>query len=206
MCVCFIIQITYFLVSSAPWPVTDIQDLRRHIMNYCREVLSDSNCNIVFCDILSNLFLTSGSLQVSSFVHILLHVVKEKVRLLDEDQMVIYNRNHIKHFRTLPWWFKSNVLTEFMVHELNSDNNVTLNEPMKKRKKLDKLDLDDSALDEEFGLLAEFCESTKTRVMEVHSVSMEVETRLQAQQLENALLENRLKNALLEMDLTKEGI
>ncbi|XP_071626359.1 uncharacterized protein Xmas [Temnothorax longispinosus] len=194
---------------NAPWPITDIQDLRRHIMNYCREVLSDSNCNIVFCDILSNLFLTSGSLQITSFVHILLHVVKEKVRLLDEDQMVIYNRNHIKHFRTLPWWFKSNVLTEFMVHELNSDDSVTLNEPTRKRRKFDKSenDLDDSALDEEFGLLAEFCESTKARVMEVHSVSMEVENRLQAQQLENALLEDRLKNALLdEMDLTVEGV
>lgn len=176
-------------------------------MNYCREVLSDSNCNIVFCDILSNLFLTSGSLQISNFVHILLHVIKEKVRLLDEDQMVIYNRNHIKHFRTLPWWFKSNVLTEFIVQELHSDN-VT-NEPTRKRKKLgnSENDLDDRVLDEEFGLLAEFCESTKARVMEVHSVSMEVENRLQAQQLENTLLEDRLKNALLdEMDLTEESV
>lgn len=167
-------------------------------MNYCREVLSDSNCNIVFCDILSNLFLTSGSLQVSNFVHILLYVIKEKVRLLDEDLMIIYNKNHIKHFRTLPWWFKSNILTEFMLHELNSDD--VLNEPMRKRKKLDKSenDLDDSALDEKFGVLAEFCENTKTRIMEVHSVAMEIENRLQAQQLENALLEDRLKNALCD--------
>lgn len=193
---------------NAPWPITDIQDLRRHIMNYCREVLSDSNCNIVFCDILSNLFLTSGSLQVSNFVHILLHVVREKIRLLDEDQTVIYNRNHIKHFRTLPWWFKSNVLTEFMLHESGADSNVTLDESTSKRKKLDRSDtLDDSALDEEFGILTEFCESTKARVMEVHSVSMEVENRLQAQQMENTLLEDRLKNALLdEMDLTEEGV
>jgi len=177
-------------------------------MNYCREVLSDSNCNIVFCDILSNLFLTSGSLQVSSFVHILLHVIEEKIRLLDQDQIVIYNRNHIKHFRTLPWWFKSNVLTEFMLHKSSSDDNVMLNEPMRKRKKLNKSDdFNDSALDEEFSLLAEFCESTKARVMEVHSVSMEVENRLQAQKLENSLLEDKLKNALLdEMDLIEEGV
>jgi len=134
-------------------------------------------------------------------------MIKEKIRLLDEDQTVIYNRNHIKHFQTLPWWFKSNVLTEFMLHESSSDNNMS-NEPMRKRKRLDKLEnnLDDSALDEEFSLLAEFCESTMTRVMEVHSVSIEVENRLQAQQLENALLEDRLKNALLEMDSTEESI
>ncbi|KAL6266461.1 hypothetical protein P5V15_003309 [Pogonomyrmex californicus] len=194
---------------NAPWPITDIQDLRRHIMNYCREVLSDSNCNIVFCDILSDLFLTSGSLQVSNFVHILLHVIKEKVCLLDADQTIIYNKNHIKHFRSLPWWFKSNVLTEFISHDLDSDNSVALNEPMKKRKKFDKSenDLDDSTLDEEFGLLAEFCENTKACVMEVHSVSKEIENRLQTQQLENALLEDKLKSALLdETNLTKEGV
>lgn len=194
---------------NAPWPITDIQDLRRHIMNYCREVLSDSNYNIIFYDILSNLFLTSGSLQLSNFVHILLYMIKEKIRLLDEDQTVIYNRNHIKHFQTLPWWFKSNVLTEFMLHESSSDNNIMLNEPTRKRKRLDKSEnnLDDSVLDEEFSLLAEFCESTKTCVMEVHSVSIEVENRLQEQQLENALLEDRLKNALLdEINLTEEGV
>ncbi|XP_012538188.1 uncharacterized protein LOC105837719 [Monomorium pharaonis] len=192
---------------NAPWPITDIQDLRRHIMHYCREVLSDSNCNIVFCDIFSNLFLTSGSLQISNFVHILLYVIKEKVHLLDEDLMIIYNKNHIKHFRTLPWWFKSNVLTEFMLHELNDD--VVLNESMRKRKKLDKSEnnMDDSVLDEKFGLLAEFCESTKARVMEVHSVSIEIENRLQAQQLENVLWEDKLKNALQgEISLTEEGI
>lgn len=178
-------------------------------MNYCREVLSDSNYNIIFYDILSNLFLTSGSLQLSNFVHILLYMIKEKIRLLDEDQTVIYNRNHIKHFQTLPWWFKSNVLTEFMLHESSSDNNIMLNEPTRKRKRLDKSEnnLDDSVLDEEFSLLAEFCESTKTCVMEVHSVSIEVENRLQEQQLENALLEDRLKNALLdEINLTEEGV
>jgi len=135
-------------------------------------------------------------------------MIKEKIYLLDKDQTVIYNRNHIKHFQTLPWWFKSNVLTKFMLHDSSSDNNIMLNEPMRKRKRLDKLEnnLNDSALDEEFSLLAEFCESTKARVMEVHSVSIEIENRLQAQQLENALLEDRLKNALLEIDSTEEGI
>ncbi|XP_029667415.1 uncharacterized protein LOC115238052 [Formica exsecta] len=184
---------------NAPWPITDIQDLRRYIIKYCREVLSDSNCNIVFCDILSNLYLTSGSLQLSNFVHILLHVVKEKIQLLDE-QIVIYNRNHIKHFQTLPWWFKSNVLTKFLSQELNFDDNYILNEPAIKRKKLNTSanDLYDSVLDEKFDSLAEFCESTKARIIEIHSVSKEIESRLQTQQLENTLLEERLKNALFD--------
>ncbi|EZA55012.1 Protein xmas-2 [Ooceraea biroi] len=183
---------------NAPWPITDVQDLRRHIMNYCGEVLSDSNCNTIFCDILSNLFLTSGSLQVSNFVHILLHILKEKVRLLDENQTVIYNRNHVKHFRTLPWWFKSNILTEFTAREL--DTSDTSNEPRRKKKKFDtsENDLDDSILDEEFGSLAEFCEDTRIQVTEVYSISQKIENRLRAQQLENTLLEEKLKSALLD--------
>lgn len=144
--------------------------------------------------------MTSGSLQVSSFVQILLHVIKEKVRLLD-DQTVVYNRNHIKHFRTLPWWFKSDVLTEFVSRELNTDDSGVLNEPARKKKKHDRsvTDMDDDALDEEFDSLAKFCVDTRAQVMEVHSTSQEIESRLQAQQLENTLLEEKLKNALFEI-------
>lgn len=118
--------------------------------------------------------------------------------MLDEHQMVIYNRNHIKHFRTLPWWFKSNILTEFTSRGL--DTNDTLNEPIRKRKKFDtsENELNDSMFDEEFGSLAEFCEDTTTRVIEVHSTSKTIENRLRAQQLESTLLEEKLKSALLD--------
>ncbi|KMQ91145.1 protein xmas-2 [Lasius niger] len=109
-------------------------------------------------------------------------------------------KNHIKHFQTLPWWFKSNVLTKFLSHELNFDNHHMLNEPAKKRKKLNNStnDLHDSVLNEKFGSLAEFCEDTKAQVVEIHSVSKKIENRLQIQQLENTLLEERLKNALFD--------
>lgn len=169
-------------------------------------MLSDSNCNIVFCDILSNSYLTSGSLQLSNFVHVLLYMVKEKIRLLKEDQIVIYNKNHIKHFQTLPWWFKSNVLTKFMSHELNIDDNNISSEPTIKKRKLNK-SANDSILDEKFSSLAEFCESTKARVIEIHSVSKEIENRLQIQQQENTLLEERLKNALFDQEsLEKKNV
>ncbi|XP_020292247.1 uncharacterized protein LOC109858934 [Pseudomyrmex gracilis] len=186
---------------NAPWPLTDMQDLQRHVVNYLRKILPDSNCITIFSDILSNIFLTSGSLQISNFIHIILHIVKEKVRLLDENQVVIYNRNHLKHFRTLPWWFKSNVLTEFMSRLLNLDNSDTMsNEPLRKRSRLNRTedDLNNSALDEEFNSLAEFCHDTSALVMEVHSASEEIENRLQAQQLENTMLEDRLKKALAD--------
>lgn len=186
--------------SSAPWPIADVQELRRRIMNYCSEVLSDANCNIVFCDIFSNFSITSDSLQVSNFVQVLLHVIKEKLSFMDGDQMVIYNKNHIKHFRTLPWWFKSNVLTEFMSRELNSSDNDLSDEAAGRKTRLDRShdDLNESALDEEFESLTEFCENTKDRVMEVHFSSKDIEERLQAHRLQNALLEEKLKNALLD--------
>lgn len=193
---------------NAPWPITDLQNLRRHIMNYCGEVLSDSNCNIVFYDMLSDFSLTTSSLQVSNFMNILLHVVKEKIHLLDGDLTVVYNKNHVKHFRTLPWWFKSNVLTEFMSHEADSDNNGTSYESARKRRNFNKgwgSDADESVLDEEFDSLARFCESTKNLVMEVHSSSKDIENRLQTQRSQNILLEEKLRSALLdEMDWSGE--
>ncbi|XP_014480762.1 PREDICTED: uncharacterized protein LOC106747603 isoform X2 [Dinoponera quadriceps] len=186
---------------NAPWPIADVQDLRRRIMNYCSEVLSDANCNIVLCDIFSNFSLTSDSLQVSNFVQVLLHVIKEKVSLLDEDQMVIYNKNHIKHFRTLPWWFKSNVLTEFMSRELNSsDSDLSDGGAAKKRLRHDGSynSLNESALDEEFEPLTKFCEITRNQVMEVHLTSRCIEERLQTQRLQNSLLEKKVRDALLD--------
>lgn len=186
---------------SAPWPITDVQDLRRRIMNYCSEVLSDANCNIVLCDIFSNFSLTLDSLQMSNFVQVLLHVIKEKVSLLDGNLTVIYNKNHIKHFRTLPWWFKSNVLTEFMSRELNSsDNDHPPDERARKRKRFSRSydDLDESAYDEKFESLAEFCENTKDQVMEIHFSSKDIEERLQAQRVQNTSLEEKLKNALFD--------
>ncbi|EFN82863.1 uncharacterized protein LOC105184744 [Harpegnathos saltator] len=192
---------------NAPWPIIDVRELRRRIMNYCTEVLSDANCNIVLCDIFSNFSLTSDNLQVSNFVQVLLHVIKEKISLLDGDQTVIYNKNHIKHFRTLPWWFKSNVLTEFMSRELNSsDNDLSSYEILKKKARLDRSydNLNESALDEEFESLAEFCEDTKNQVMEVHLSCKDIEKRLQAQRLQNVLLEDKLRNALLD-EIEMEG-
>lgn len=185
---------------SAPWPITEVNDLRQHIINYCTEVLSDANCNIVLCDIFSNFFLTSDSIQVTNFVQVLLHVIKEKVNLLDGELTVIYNKNHIKHFRTLPWWFKSNVLTKFMSRELNSSDNDLSNGATRKNARSNRShnDLDESALDEEFESLTEFCENTKRQVMKVHFSSKDIEERLQAQRLQNALLDEILTKALLD--------
>jgi len=190
----FILLLFYF---SAPWPITNVEDLHRHIMNYCREVLSDSNYNIIFRNILRNLFLTSSSLQVSNFMHIFLYILKGKRCLLDKDQVVVYNKNHIRHFRKLSWWYKSNLLKEFKSCDLNSNDTL---EPPRKKKKFDRSenDLKDSILNDAFAPLAKFCEDTRTQVMEVHLASKEVENRLRLQQLENALFEEKLKRALFD--------
>lgn len=193
----FTLFITCF---SAPWPITDAHTLRQRIINYCTEVLSDANCNIVLCDIFSDFFLTSDDIQITNFVQVLLHVIKEKVNLLDGDLTVIYNKNHVKHFRTLPWWFKSNVLTEFMSRELNSNDNDLPDRATRRNVGLDRSynDSNESALDEEFEPLTEFCENTKKQVMKVHSSSKDLEERLEAQRLRNALLDEKLRNALID--------
>lgn len=171
-------------------------------------MLPESNCNSIFYDILSNLFLTSGSLEVSNFVHILLRILKEQLHLLDENQIVIYNKNHIKHFQTLPWWFKSNVLTAFISQEL--DDNDPLNKPVKMKRKLDQSenDLEDEReSNERLDPLAKYCENSKKRVVEVYSTSKDIENHIQTQQLQNDLLQKRLNDALSdEVDLIKEDI
>jgi len=130
-------------------------------------------------------------------MHIFLHILKGKGCLLEKDQVVVYNKNHIKHFRKLSWWYKSNLLKEFISRDLNSSDTL---EPPKKKKKFDKSenDLKNSVLNDAFAPLAKFCEDTRTQVMEVHFASKEVENRLRMQQLENALFEENLKRALLD--------
>lgn len=30
---------------------------------------------------------------------------------------VVYNKNHVKHFQTMPWWYKSNALANHLVQD-----------------------------------------------------------------------------------------
>ncbi|XP_054005091.1 uncharacterized protein LOC128890548 [Hylaeus anthracinus] len=185
------------------WPINDSSTLYQSITNYCQEALLNANSNEVSCNILSHLFFTSDISNVSNFVDVLLYIVKRKAHLIDRDLKVVYNKNHIKHFRTLPWWLKSNLLTEYTIvpNELSmqeteqkngKENNIS--EPIIKKRKIHK------SLENDFRLepLAEFCENSQSQVMEVHYISKQIEDRLKAHQQQSSLFEERLKNALFD--------
>ncbi|XP_076668334.1 RRM_XMAS2 and SAC3_GANP domain-containing protein xmas isoform X2 [Andrena cerasifolii] len=179
------------------WPISDNNTLHRCITKYCQEALFDSNDDQPSCGILSNLFFTSGVATVSNFIDVLLYIVKKKVYLLNKDMKVIYNKDYIKHFRILPWWLKSSLLTEYKIvlEQLSVHGNVKRNDnngPIVKKRKVHKLEENDVKPDP----LATFCENSRSQVMDVHCTLKKVEDRLTAQRQQSFLFEERLKNAL----------
>lgn len=205
----YIINIIYIinilLFSSFPWPVTDVHQLHQNIIHYCQIVLPDINNHAFSCDILSHLYFMTGSIQVMNFADILVHIVKEKISFIETDLKVVYNKNYIKYFKTLPWWFKSTTFAEFTskinldeTYSIKRDNIIT--EPVQKKRKLK--DCSDSTFEDddvinEFDPLAEFCDYTKNKIIDVHRSSQLLENRLKEQQLENRRLEEKIKNAVL---------
>ncbi|XP_043673590.1 uncharacterized protein LOC122631681 [Vespula pensylvanica] len=190
---------------SFPWPVTDVHQLHQNIIHYCHIVLPDINNHAFSCDILSHLYFMTGSIQVMNFADILVHIVKEKISFIETDLKVVYNKNYIKYFKTLPWWFKSTTFAEYTskinldeTYSIKRDNIIT--EPVQKKRKLK--DCSDSTFEDddvinEFDPLAEFCDYTKNKIIDVHRSSQLLENRLKEQQLENRKLEEKIKNAVL---------
>ncbi|KAL2744115.1 XMAS2 protein [Vespula maculifrons] len=190
---------------SFPWPVTDVHQLHQNIIHYCQIVLPDINNHAFSCDILSHLYFMTGSIQVMNFADILVHIVKEKISFIETDLKVVYNKNYIKYFKTLPWWFKSTTFAEF-TSKINLDETCSIKrdniitEPVQKKRKLK--DCSDSTFEDddvinEFDPLAEFCDYTKNKIIDVHRSSQLLENRLKEQQLENRRLEEKIKNAVL---------
>ncbi|XP_017798951.1 PREDICTED: uncharacterized protein LOC108579841 [Habropoda laboriosa] len=183
------------------WPINNSDAFRQSITTYCQEALFTSDSDEISCNMLSNLFLTTGISTVSNFIDVLLYIIKKKVYLLDEDLKVIYNKKHIKHFRTLPWWLKSNLLAEYKIvpkkrsiQEAEKENKVRndINEPVVKKRKLCK----SQGKDCEFEQLATFCKNTQSQVMQVHYNSRKIENRLKEHQQQSFSFEKKLKKAL----------
>lgn len=174
---------------------------RKSVTNYCQEALFNADSNEVSSGLLSNLFFTSDILIMSNFIDVLLYIIKRKINFIGKDLKVVYNKNHIKHFRTLPWWFKSNILNEYKIvskkftiqdNEKENEEMNDTSEPMRKKQKSYK----DKKSDSELDPLTEFCKSSQHQVMEIHSISKKVEDRLRVYQEESLLFEEKLKNAL----------
>ncbi|XP_043578159.1 uncharacterized protein LOC122565826 [Bombus pyrosoma] len=189
-----------------PWPINNSIIFRQYITNYCQEALFTSDSDEISDDILSNLFVTTGIPTTSNFIDVLLYIIKRKIYLLAKDLKVIYNKNCMKCFRTLPWWLKSNLLTEYKivsrninVEETEKENKtaIDINEPtmMVKKRKLNKFQENKYELEP----LATFCENSRSQVMEVHNISRKIENRLKEHQEQSYLFEEKLKNAFLNV-------
>lgn len=149
----------------------------------------------------------TGSLHVINFADILVHIIKEKIRFIKMDLKVVYNENHMKHFKMLPWWCKSNTFAEFtsimksnLVHSVEKDS--TIIEPIQKKRRLSNIN-DNCENDDflhQYDPLAEFCENVQNKIMEVHRSSELLEKRLKDHQLQNQKLEEKINNAIFNKD------
>ncbi|XP_063990824.1 uncharacterized protein Xmas [Diachasmimorpha longicaudata] len=188
------------------WPIDNIVELHKSVIQYCKTTLGGSAYEAISCNILSNIFFMSNSREQPNFVHVLTEIIKGKIRLVAPELSVVYDKNHIKLFRTLPWWFKSNVF-------LNYEAKVGASEPHEtsvvKRRRLeeeaDKENLDISMVIEEFDSISDrdnsvvaksLFEESKSHLSEVQSMTDKLEGLLERQRLASQKFEEKLHAAL----------
>ena len=185
-------------------------------MNYYQEALEDCSHNLLTKNVFDNLLIKFDTTRISNFTDIVLHIVNEKINFMSEDLKVVYNRNHIKHFRTLPWWFKSSIFVDYNLQnssngtiERESEVNNTRNFSMTSLQ-MDVEDNEDDVImvddyineilntSEAFTSVAEFCNSARERMMDMRRTAEKFETQLEEQRMKSQRLEEEIQNALLE--------
>lgn len=94
-------------------------ELHEAITDYCSQILSYECSVSITNNIMSDMFLISGHSEDScpTFTDVILHILGKKLTDIGSNTRVVYNKNHIKHFQTLPWWFKSSILMDYMMQQ-----------------------------------------------------------------------------------------
>ncbi|XP_011305132.1 uncharacterized protein xmas [Fopius arisanus] len=190
------------------WPIDNAMDLHKCVIRYCNLTLGKSNYEDISCSILSNIFFMSDSNSKPNFVHVLTEIVKAKIRLLDENLSVVYDKNHIKMFRTLPWWFKSNIFLIYKA-QMSFPPGETYETSVTKRRRLEeeanKQNQEISMVIEEFditsavesrGINKSLFDKSKNLRSEAQMMTDKLETLLEEQRLANKKFEEKLKAAL----------
>lgn len=194
------------------WPITNISELHEAIRSYCLTALPECDCDAVACQAISTLFLMSVDSQIPSFVDVILEIVRRKIELLDENLVAVYNKNHVKHFRNLPWWFKSSVLLDYIsVRESEAckeTNESWIEEPApkKQRVELEDIEIDEESFYRPDDTLAEFCKETKEQVITVHEMCKKLDTEMEKQKIRNKEFNELIERALLDEDVNISGI
>ncbi|OXU28997.1 hypothetical protein TSAR_015026 [Trichomalopsis sarcophagae] len=204
------------------WPIHDTMELHEAITDYCCQILPYECSVSVTNNIMSDMFLISGHSEdnCQTFTDVILHIIGKKLTDIGGNTRVVYNKNHIKHFQTLPWWFKSSILMDYMIQqeendkeeEENQERNLSTSETAVSQMQnsipstsqmdinfecdIDELDQTCRQQDEELGSLDEFCQETCKRFADVQACAETLEKQLKEQRLKNEALEARLKEAL----------
>ena len=201
-----------FSFYRVDWPIDDTMELHRSVVRYCQKTLSEFDCNVVSNKILSNVLLMPGRASKTSFVPVLLEILRKKIVALKLEARVVYNKNHVKHFRTLPWWFKSLTLTNY-------------NENSTQSRAASTVAAEETLLIDETSILAEIgdaidevvksydnfheeaenpassrCEESQTKVAELRNIAERLEKTLEEQKLRSRRLDEKLQAALRESD------
>lgn len=100
-----------------------MMELHEAITDYCCQILPYECSVSITKNIMSDIFLISGHSEDScpSFADVILHIIGKKITDIGGNTRVVYNKNHIKHFQTLPWWFKSSILMDYMIHQKENE-------------------------------------------------------------------------------------
>ncbi|CAD6241347.1 GSCOCG00002673001-RA-CDS [Cotesia congregata] len=172
------------------WPISDPTQLHKSILSYSKKALKENYSSSI---LMNRLFLMIDRNETLDFIQIVIEITKQKIKNIDPEVCVVFNRNHFKHFCTLPWWLKSstlmNVKPKFSEH--------VFVEPANKKQRLTENRAETMA---EIQKYESFCsiEEDKPEIdtEDIHNASMKLEALLSQHSLSSQLLEEKLKAAL----------
>ncbi|XP_034934479.1 uncharacterized protein xmas [Chelonus insularis] len=194
------------------WPINDTMELHKSIQHYCQLTLKNSHPSTVSYNILGSLFFMTDKEEISHFILIIIEIIKEKLRHIDKDITVVYNKNHVKLFRTLPWWLKSSILMNYIKTNPSPASPLYRRDSRKdilmKQQQLDEEKVEVSRIIEKYDNIYEnedesdFNDSNtiieQSSVDDFRNASMKLEKMLSQQQISSQALEKKLESALKE--------
>lgn len=193
------------------WPIDDAMELEKCYVRYFRECLSQPH-------VTDNVFLHLGGARETSFIQLLLEILKVKISHLEPHETAVYNKNHVRHFRNSPWWFKSTTLTTYyekfgrnrhtivhrphkiVNHTMEQEDSLELEKNHEIKKVINQYEtVNRRSTDHVFLSSAFRCESKK-RISELRSMTEQLEKTLAEQKSRSKFLEEKLSLALAGFD------
>ncbi|KAK0074544.1 hypothetical protein PV325_008171, partial [Microctonus aethiopoides] len=191
------------------WPINDTVELHKCVVEYYESTLRYSNYSRISNNILSNVFYMSDDDETPNFVHVILEISKERLNDIDDIVCVVYNKNHIKHFQTLPWWFESDTLVNFKADieslKMQQFDDQFDEEPAKKKRRIAKENEELPHIIKKHSFYGD--DNPENSIMEqshvddIFNISLLFEKTLSQQLLSNNDFEKKLESALHKVDM-----